>query len=170
MEDKAKHPGGRPLKFESVEELQEKIDAYFNECDPHVIDTTEWVQARDSKGQLKKDENGLNYLVEVSHKIETKQVPYTITGLALALGTTRRTLLDYEEKDEFSHTIKEAKTRIEHFTEQMLFSPSPTGTIFNLKNNYGWQDKTEQEISNPDGSLSPFSKLTVEELRKLTDK
>ena len=27
------HPGGRPLKFKSVEELQIKIDAYFNECD-----------------------------------------------------------------------------------------------------------------------------------------
>lgn len=27
------HAGGRPLKFKSVEELQVKIDAYFEECD-----------------------------------------------------------------------------------------------------------------------------------------
>lgn len=27
----AKHPGGRPLKFKTPEELQKKIDAYFNE-------------------------------------------------------------------------------------------------------------------------------------------
>ena len=171
MEDKAKHPGGRPLKFKSVEELQQKIDAYFNQCDPHMEEILEWVEARDSTGKLKKDDNGLSYLVEVYHKVMTKQVPYTITGLALALGTTRRTLIDYEESsDEYSHTIKKAKTKIEHFNEQMLFSPSPTGTIFNLKNNYGWKDKTEQEISNPDGSLNPYNTLTAEELRKLADK
>lgn len=33
--------GGRPLKFQSVEELQKKIDAYFEECDkkrePYLI-------------------------------------------------------------------------------------------------------------------------------------
>lgn len=143
-----KHAGGRPLKFKTVEELQQKIDDYFNNCDPHPEDVTEWVDAREQDGKLKKDENGLNYLVEVSHKIMTKQIPYTITGLALALDTTRRTLLDYEEmSDEFSHTIKAAKARCEFFAENMLFTPSPTGTIFSLKNNYEWKDKTEQENS-----------------------
>lgn len=33
-----KHAGGRPLKFESAEELQEKIDLYFKDCDPHIED------------------------------------------------------------------------------------------------------------------------------------
>lgn len=165
------HAGGRPLKFQSLQELQEKIDAYFDACDPHTEDTTEWVQARDKSGKLLYDDNGLHYLVEVSHKVETKQIPYTITGLALALDTSRRTLLDYEEKDdEFSHTIKKAKDRCEHYCEQMLFSTTPTGTIFNLKNNYGWHDKTEQELSNPDGSLSPYNSLTADELRKLAGK
>lgn len=42
MDDtKPKHAGGRPLKFQSVEELQEKIDAYFDRCDaeqePYLI-------------------------------------------------------------------------------------------------------------------------------------
>ena len=63
-----------------------------------------------------------------------------------------------------------SRSKIEHFNEQMLFSPSPTGTIFNLKNNYGWKDKTEQEISNPDGSLNPYNTLSAEELRKLAGK
>lgn len=73
--------------------------------------------------------------------------PYTVSGLAYALGTTRRTLLDYQEKDEFSHTIKEAKAKIERFNEEMLYSRdvSTTGVIFNLKNNYGWKDKQEIE-------------------------
>lgn len=137
---------GRPLKFESVQELQQKIDAYFAECDPHIIDITEWVEARDNSGKLLKDENGLNYLVEISHKKKTEQIPYTITGLALALDTSRETLLDYEDKPIFSDTIKRAKVKIENFAERQLFTTTPTGSIFNLKNNYGWRDKTEQDI------------------------
>lgn len=30
---------------------------------------------------------------------------------------------------------------------------NPTMTIFNLKNNYGWRDKVENELTNPDGNL-----------------
>lgn len=101
---------GRPLKYTSVEKMQEDIDKYFAECDE-------------------------------------KQKPYTVSGLAYALNTTRRTLLDYEEKDEYSHTIKKAKAKIERFNEEMLYSKdvSTTGVIFNLKNNYNWKDKQEIE-------------------------
>jgi predicted transcriptional regulator len=78
---------------------------------------------------------------------DEKGKPYTVSGLAYALGTTRRTLLDYEEKDEYTHTIKSAKAKIERFNEEMLYSKdvSTTGVIFNLKNNYGWKDKQEIE-------------------------
>jgi hypothetical protein len=71
--------------------------------------------------------------------------PYTVSGLAYALDTTRRTLLDYQEKEEFSHTIKKAKAKIEQFNEELLYSKDvPTvGVIFNLKNNYEWKDKQE---------------------------
>lgn len=161
--------GGRPLKYSSVEELKSLIDKYFNDCDPHMEEITEWVQARDSKGNLKKDENGLNYLVQVTHKVMTKQKHYTITGLALAIGTNRTTLVNYEAKDEFIDTIKEAKNKVEAYWENLLVEGNATGTIFNLKNNYGWKDKTEQELSNPDGSLNPMNALTVEELRKLAN-
>lgn len=148
MQDKPRHPGGRPLKFKSVEELQKKIDAYFADCDSHVEDVTEWVQARNTKGQLKKDENGLNYLVEVTHKIKTVQRPYTITGLAIALGTNRSTLINYEDKEEYFDTIKNAKEKIHNFTEERLYDAHPAAVIFNLKNNYGWKDKTEVEQEN----------------------
>lgn len=144
------HPGGRPLKFESVEELQKKIDLYFTDCDPHMEEVTEWVDARTAEGKLIKDENGLNYLVEVSHKVMTKQKPYTITGLALALDTSRETLLDYQERPEFSDTIKKAKDKVHSFVEYTLMTGNPTGAIFNLKNNYGWEDKTKIE-----GTVSP---------------
>lgn len=160
------HAGGRPLKFQSAEELQKKIDAYFAECDPHIIDITEWVQARDSKGQLKKDENGLNYLVEVTHKIKTEQIPYTVTGLALVLDTSRETLINYEEKEEFFDTIKRAKEKIHNYLELNLNNPSPTGTIFNLKNNYGWKDKTETDITTNGQDLRPV----IVEVINATDK
>ncbi|WP_187445777.1 terminase small subunit [Bacillus infantis] len=101
---------GRPLKFESVEALEDKIEAYFTKCDE-------------------------------------KEEPYTITGLALALDTSRKVLLEYQDKDEYSNTIKRAKLRCENFAESFLFrGKSVVGGIFNLKNNYGWVD--QQVIKN----------------------
>ncbi len=75
--------------------------------------------------------------------------PYTITGLALYLDTTRRTLLDYEKRDdEFSHTIKRAKLRIENFAEESLFTSKQTaGVIFNLINNYDWSNKQDVAVN-----------------------
>lgn len=161
---------GRPLKFNSVDELQKKIDAYFAECDPHVVETEQWEVERTPDGKKVKDENGYDKLKLIKRKRMTEQIPYTVTGLALALDTSRETLTDYEDKEEFSDTIKRAKDRIQNYLELNLNSPSPTGTIFNLKNNYGWKDKTESEITNPDGSLNPLNGLSQEELRKLAKK
>lgn len=78
---------------------------------------------------------------------DEKGKPYTVSGLAYALGTNRQTLINYEDKCEFVDTIKNAKAKIELFNEEMLYSKdvSTTGVIFNLKNNYGWKDKQEIE-------------------------
>jgi hypothetical protein len=97
---------GRPAKFNSVAELQSKVEAYFKKCDQ-------------------------------------EHEPYTVTGLALALGTTRRTLVDYENDDEFSHTIKMAKTLCENYLERKALKGDipPAVGIFMLKN-FGWTDKT----------------------------
>lgn len=71
--------------------------------------------------------------------------PLTITGLALALDTYREVLINYQDRDEFTDTIKKAKQRIENFAEKKLYDKDvPTsGVIFNLKNNYGWVDRQE---------------------------
>ena len=119
--------GGRPLKFQSVEEMEEKIQDYFN---------------------------------------NTKEEELTITGLALALDTDRHTLINYQNKDEFFHTIKKAKTRIENSYEKSLRKNGRTGDIFALKN-FGWHDKVENEIS---GTLNnPLSGMTEEELDEILD-
>lgn len=113
---------GRPLKFNSREELKEKIEAYF-------------LSLKNDKGEYTR--------------------PPTVTGLAVALDTNRETLCNYEEKEDYFDTIKEAKSRCEAWVEEnaLLGKANATFSIFNLKNNYGWKDKMEQELSNPDGNL-----------------
>ena len=75
--------------------------------------------------------------------------PYTMSGLAVALGIDRRTLLNYSKKDDFFPTIKKARDMVEAFTEEMLLTGKNTaGVIFSLKNNFGWKDKTEVEATN----------------------
>lgn len=144
-------PAGRPLKFESVLELQERIDEYFRECDPHRVDVEVLVYPKKTVAVGKKMMIEEDYDQDPEVKLVrrmSKQVPYTITGLALALGTTRETLLDYEARDQFSDTIKAAKLKCQNFTELSLYGTAPTGPIFSLKNNYGWKDKTEVESNN----------------------
>lgn len=120
--------------------------------------------------QLKKDIE--EFFIECK---EENRVP-TITGLAVKLDTTRRTLLDYENqivktlddniKKEISHTIKKAKARIESEYEQALMDRGKTtGAIFTLKNNYGWQDK--QEIIQTSNNKTDLSGLTVEQIQDL---
>jgi hypothetical protein len=71
----------------------------------------------------------------------------TITGLVLHLGfESRQSFYDYEQKPQFTYTIKRARLFIEHEYEKGLHSGSPTGAIFALKN-FGWKDKHETEIS-----------------------
>lgn len=81
---------------------------------------------------------------------DTKEVPYTVNGLALALGLCRQSLLNYGENAQFLDAVKAVRTRLEAHWEQRLGGPNAAGTIFWLKNQ-GWSDKTEQEISGKGG-------------------
>ena len=109
-------PAGQPPLFKNKEVLQAKIDAYFASC------------------YRFNEEINMNECIR----------PLTISGLAVELETSRQTLINYEEKDEFFDTIKKAKQRIENWTEEQLYrNTQVTGVIFNLKNNYDWKDKSE---------------------------
>lgn len=93
---------GRPLKFKSVEELQKKIDAYFE------------------------DENNK---------------PYTITDLAVWLDCDRKTLINYEEKEElidYSQAfLAKGKFRI---------LDNQNNKIFKKENeNYMWKEGTVEK-------------------------
>lgn len=148
----------RPLKFQSVEELQQMIDNYFESCyeESWYLSDGKWEAEYDRFGNV----------------VKNRVKPFTITGLASFLGTSRRTLLNYEDKDEFFHTIRAAKDKIEAFAEESLWQPKiATGVMFNLKNNFGWEEKTSVQSSGETthniNHQQDLSKLSVEELKNL---
>ena len=118
---------GRPRAFKSVEEVEEKINAYFNYC-------------------------------------EEKEKPYTMSGLAYYLGIDRKTLLNYSKNEEYFHTIKKARDKVQMQLEENALSnkSNPTFTIFNLKNNFDWKDKIEHsssEVENINKNISNIADL-----------
>jgi len=95
----------------------------------------------------------------------------TMAGLAYALDLSRQGLLDYANKDEFFDTIKRARAKVEISLEQRLAGNNVTGSIFNLKNNFGWKDKTETELFGKDGGPieTKWEVNVVETIAKPTD-
>lgn len=150
-----KNKGGRPLKFKTVKELQEKIEAYFESCFEPIMDLKLREDYKGKKNEATADDHEWVQRLNWNNEPLYKQIkPFTVTGLALYLDTTRDLLLDYEEKDKFSDTIKRAKLKIHEYAEEYLFTgKNQTAAIFNLKNNWGWKDKTETDVNNPDGNL-----------------
>ena len=123
---------GRPPIFTSVEEMQEKIDAYFEEC----------------KGTVATDKEGNVLTNKYGEPVVIGEKPLTITGLALAIGfNSRQSLLNYEGKEEFLDTIKRAKAKVEQYAEERLFDKDGSnGAKFSLSNNFkGWAEKQQIE-------------------------
>ena len=165
----SKNAGGRPLLFKTPEELQKRINAYFRHCDPHVttVRALEYPKQENSRGKMVPDYDAEP--VVVRKKVISDQIPYTVTGLALYLKTSRETLLNYEARDEFFDTIKEAKLKCENFAEIQLYSgKNVAGSIFNLKNNFSWLD-TKQVDGTMNIQRSPYEDLSEDELRDKLD-
>ncbi len=115
--------------------MQHRIDLYFLVCKSHQTENPDLL-----KGLSKED-------LKIASKID--DIYPSVTGLALALGfSDRRSLIDYSKKEEFFHTVKSAKLRVENAIEQRLFYQNATGSIFNLKNNFDWRDKSESDVNN----------------------
>lgn len=124
---------GRPPKYKCKEEIEEKIEQYFKECEGHPL--------TDDKGNQVYNKWGYPVIID--------KRPPTVTGLALALGFTNRlSLLHYQGKKEFVNTITRAKARVEQYAEERLFDKDGTsGAQFSLRNNFkGWDaDKKDNE-------------------------
>lgn len=87
---------------------------------------------------------------KIDEYFDSTETP-TMSGMAVHLGVDRRTIVNYSAKEHFFPTIKAARARVEAFLEERLYQQNVAGVIFNLKNNFGWTDKTQQEISGPEG-------------------
>lgn len=122
---------GTSKKWETPEELQSDIDNYFELCN----NNTKTVVTKEGE------------IIEVPHPI-----PYTIEGLCDVLECDRATLLNYEKTkgyEPYFNTIKKAKNKIQrNKVERGLIGESnPAVTIFDLKNNHGYKDKTETDTN-----------------------
>lgn len=142
--------GGAPRKFKTPEELEAKLDNYFESC--FEIQWKDQV-VRDKNGnKLRKDGKLLKKPAKV--KIQTK--PFTITGLALALDCSLdhlRTLnngtnsvneaLSYPDNLEFTALVKRARLKCQNDLEVKALTNKVNAifSIFSLKCNYDWQDK-----------------------------
>lgn len=120
----------KPCKLDNPEEVQAKIDEYF----------------------------------EVMDKCNR---PYTMSGLAYFLGTNRMTIMNSRNRNpEINEIIGRARDKIEQYVEEQLFvNPRTVGCIFNLKNNFGWQDK--QEISVGQTNQNLLADMSTEDIKKL---
>lgn len=76
---------------------------------------------------------------------DTPEDRWTITGLALALDTSRNVLCDYQGKKQYSNAIARAKLMIENGYEIDLKQFGRSGTQFALKN-FGWKDRQENDV------------------------
>ena len=129
--------GGRPPKYTSKEELQKKIDEYFESCYRPVT------KYNNSKGVFETIMNEDGEVVKEQYR------PFTMSGLAYALDIDRTTLINYSKQEEFFDTIMRAKRRCEVYTEERLFDREGNrGAIFSLSNNFkNWADKQTIETT-----------------------
>jgi hypothetical protein len=133
------------LKYKTAEELDSAIEEYFNYCDNRLQ-------------QL--------YSAKADGVIEVMNpAPYTMSGLAYAMGVDRRTLLNYSKDESFFPLIKRARERVESDVEERMsdkqtFTP---GLIFNAKNNFGWVDaqRVDARIENVTPILGGNSKVNI---------
>lgn len=153
MSEQGENKGGRPRKFKTVKEMQKAIDAYFQRCDSAT------------KNVVTKEGD----VISVPHP-----KPYTIEGLVLALGfSDRKSLLDYEgytdpEDAAFLHAIKNARMKVqENKVSGMLSGDYATaGAIFDLKNNHGYVDKQDVNMS-ANVRTTQVSEMSDDELQRI---
>lgn len=137
---------GAPPMYKTVQQMQEKIDEYFNLCE----------------GEMFFDENGCPMVTEKGFPIyKVNPKPPTVTGLALALGfTSRQALLNYQAKDDFVDTVTRAKSRVEEYAETRLFDKDgANGAKFSLANNFeGWREKQDLRV---DGDMKTSGETVI---------
>lgn len=107
---------------------------------------------------------------------DAEKEPYTMTGLALYLGTNQMTLHNYRhnkyDNDEqtnsedgaFQEVIEYALLKCENYAEKRLFGDKQVqGAIFSLKNNYGWKDNYGNDLTTGGEKITGFNYIIPNE-------
>lgn len=118
-------------KYSSVEEMQRRIDSYFENC----------------AGTILAGKDGKPVLDRTGQPVMVNKHPPTMTGLAMALGfRTRKSLCDYRRKGEFQYTVMRARLRVENYAEERLYDrDGVNGAMFSLCQNFGWNTKNREK-------------------------
>lgn len=129
-------PDGRPLIFKSAEELDAKIEEFYEYC-------------------------------------EERELPLTFERLSVFLNVDRKTIWNYEQKDEFFPCIKRVRERIlaDLMEKGLTGGINNTFGIFCLKN-YGYTDKQEIESKNENINTNKnidMNNISTEDLKKLIE-
>ena len=131
------------IKWASPEQLQKKIDEYFESCMGYVYDYRTQQPLYDAEGRPRREQTQ----------------PYTTTGLARALGVDRHTLICWSEDqlnalgvptDEdyegptYGEIVREAREKVQEFCEKKLFERDGfNGGKFVLDCAFNWVGRRE---------------------------
>lgn len=100
-------------------------------------------------GRPPKYNNAADLQKKIDEYFEGEPKKPTISGLVLHCGfCDRSSFYEYEEKKEFTYTIKRARLMIAESYEKDLRGNNVTGSIFALKN-LGWMDEKTYQHNFP---------------------
>lgn len=111
----------RPEKYKP-EELEKKFDEYIEKCKEEKIDR--WIAGKIDK-------------------------PLTLSGFCIFIWVSKDYISEKAKNPKFSETIKKIRLIIENDVEEkaLIWVYTPTASSFNLKNNFGWKEKIENETT-----------------------
>ena len=130
----------------NLKEIKSRVDEYF---------ASRLAPLTDKNGNIMTDENG-----EIIKRIA---LPYTLTGLALAVGLESREELFKFEDPEISRFLKMSAMKVEEYAEERLFSKEAfSGVKLFLAVNFDrWSDSESEEESDEYSVPEYFEKWTV---------
>lgn len=139
-----KKRGPKPI-IPSAKDAQKKIDEYFAYCDARI----QQVYSAKADG-----------VIEVLNP-----APYTVPGLAYALGFSEKSSLYNQTDPEIIDVIKRALLKIESDHNEKMIDKGVAGSLFSLKNHFGYVDEQKHEHTGKDGG--PIE--TVDRSRALSE-
>ena len=141
-------------KAYTVEELQIKIDDYFDSLRAYLPLVVDGVQAVDDQGRPITREIAIN--------------PPTVAGICNYLNISKKTWYEWRhnENSDLQPVAEAAQQRIEQYLEEKLITNRQVdGVKFNLTNNFkeSWKEKQEIEIGEETRKAEALSAISLRE-------